>query len=59
MHGANRNANTVFVGKPEGKGPLGRHRSTWENNIKTDMREIRWSCMNWIDLRIRVNGGLL
>jgi hypothetical protein len=22
----------------------------WEDNIKTDVREIRWSGMDWIDL---------
>ena len=26
-----------LVGKPEGKRPLGRHRSTWEDNIKMDL----------------------
>jgi hypothetical protein len=28
------------VGRPEGKRPLGRPRRRWENNIKTDLREI-------------------
>ena len=27
---------TVLVGKPEGKRPLGRSRSRWEDNIKVD-----------------------
>jgi hypothetical protein len=26
----------VLVGKPKGKGPLGRHRRRWEDNIKMD-----------------------
>jgi hypothetical protein len=26
-----RNAHTIFVRKPEGKGPLGRHRHRWGN----------------------------
>jgi hypothetical protein len=30
-----------FHGKPEGKRPLGRSRSRWEDNIKTDQREMR------------------
>jgi hypothetical protein len=30
----NRNAYGVFVGKPEGKRPLGRLRRGWEENIK-------------------------
>jgi len=28
----------VFVGKPEGKRPLGRHRHKWEDNIKMDLQ---------------------
>jgi hypothetical protein len=31
-----------LVGKAEGKGPLGRLKSRWENNIKIDLREIGW-----------------
>jgi hypothetical protein len=27
------NGYNIFVGKPEGKSPLGRHRSRWEYNI--------------------------
>jgi hypothetical protein len=38
--GAKRNAYMVFVGKPEGKRPLGRSRHRWEDNIKMDLREI-------------------
>jgi hypothetical protein len=34
------------VGRPEGKRP--RHR--WEDNIKTDLREIVWGGMDWIDM---------
>jgi hypothetical protein len=37
------------VGKPEGKKPLGRSRSTWGDNIKMDLREIGWGGMDWID----------
>jgi len=28
----------VFVGKPEGKRPFGRHRHRWEDNIKMDLQ---------------------
>jgi hypothetical protein len=38
------------VGKPEGKRPLGRPRCRWVDNIKIDLREIRWDGMDWIDL---------
>jgi hypothetical protein len=32
----------VFVGKPEGKRPLGIPRRRWENNIKMDLQEVGW-----------------
>jgi hypothetical protein len=38
------------VGKPEGKRPLGKPRSRWEDNIRMDLREIGWGGMDWIDL---------
>jgi hypothetical protein len=42
----------MFVGKPEGKRPLGRPRRRWVDNIKIDLivREIGWNGMDWIDL---------
>jgi hypothetical protein len=43
-----RNAYRIFVGKPEGKRPLGRRR--WQGNIKVDLRGIGWGGMDWIDL---------
>jgi hypothetical protein len=30
----------LLVGRPEWKGPLGRPRRRWEDNIKMDLREI-------------------
>jgi hypothetical protein len=30
----------VLVGRPEGKRPLGRQRSRWENGIRIDLGEI-------------------
>jgi hypothetical protein len=38
------------VGKPQGKRPLGRLRRSWVGNIKTDLTEIGWDGMDWIDL---------
>jgi hypothetical protein len=40
----------VFVGKPEGKRPLGRPRRMWKDNIKLDLREIGIDGANWIRL---------
>jgi hypothetical protein len=38
--GEMKNAYKILVGKPEGKTPLGRPRPRWEDNIRTDLREI-------------------
>jgi hypothetical protein len=35
---------------PGGKGPLGRPRCRWVDNIKMDLRDLVWGGMNWIDL---------
>jgi hypothetical protein len=48
--GEKRNACRILVGKPEEKRPLGRPRRRWENNMKTDLREIGWGSMDWNDL---------
>jgi hypothetical protein len=48
--GDKRNAYTIFVGKREGKRPLGRPKRTWEDNIKLDLRYLEWCGMGWIDL---------
>jgi hypothetical protein len=48
--GERRNSYRILVGKPEGKIPLGRPRRRWLDNIKTDLREIGWDGMDWIDL---------
>jgi hypothetical protein len=38
------------VGKPEGKRALGRTRRRWVDNIKIELRKIRWDGMNWTNL---------
>jgi hypothetical protein len=48
--GEKRNAYRIFVGKPEGKRPLGRTRRRRVDNIKMDLREIGCDGMDWIDL---------
>jgi hypothetical protein len=37
----------VLVGKPKGMRPLGRLRHRWENNIKMDLKEIRFGGIDW------------
>ena len=39
-----------LMGKSEGKRPLGRPRRRWEDNIKTDLRELGCDPGDWIDL---------
>jgi hypothetical protein len=48
--GEGRGVYRVLVGRPEGKRPLGRPRSRWENNIKLDLMEIGIDGANWIQL---------
>jgi hypothetical protein len=48
--GERRNVYRVLVGKPEGKRPLGRLRSRWEDGIKMDLRESGWGGLEWIYL---------
>jgi len=36
--------------RPEGKRPLGRHRSKWEDNSRMYLREIEWEVVDWIRL---------
>ena len=41
----------VLVGKPDAQRPLGRPRRRWEDNIRTDLQDVRWGeCMDWTDL---------
>ncbi|KAJ4450892.1 hypothetical protein ANN_02325 [Periplaneta americana] len=48
--GESRNAYNVLVGRPEGERPLGRSRPRWEDNIKTDLREVGYDDRDWINL---------
>jgi hypothetical protein len=38
------------VGKPEGKGFLGRPRRRWADTIKMDLGEVGWGDVDWIGL---------
>jgi hypothetical protein len=58
--GEERNVYKVWVGKPEGKGPLGRLRRRWEYGMRFYLREIGlglWIGFVW--LRTGTGGGLL
>ena len=48
--GERRGIYRVWVGKPEGKRPLGRPRHSWEDNIKMDLQEVECGGMDWIEL---------
>lgn len=48
-----RNAHMVLVRKPEGKRQIERPPYRWEGNIKADLKEIRFECMeliHWVRL---------
>jgi hypothetical protein len=49
-NGEKKNACRILVGKTEGKRPLGRPIRRWVDDIKMDLREIRWGGMDWVDL---------
>jgi hypothetical protein len=37
-----RSAYRIFVGRPEGRRPLGRPRRRWQDNIKMGLQDVRW-----------------
>ena len=46
--GEKRGVYRILVGRPEGKGQLGRSRRRWEDNIKIDLKQVGWRGINWI-----------
>jgi hypothetical protein len=44
------NAYKILVRKSDGKKPLDRSRRRWEDNIRMDVREIGWKCVDWMHL---------
>jgi hypothetical protein len=46
--GEERNEYGVLVVNPEGKRPLGRPRSRWNDGIRIDLTEIGWGGVDWI-----------
>jgi hypothetical protein len=58
--GEKRNGYRLFMGKPEGKRPLGRPRRRWVDNIRKILErwdEVMWTGLVW--LRIGTGGELL
>jgi hypothetical protein len=49
-NGEKRNAYRILRGEPEGKRPPEGPRRKGMDNIKIDVREIRWDGTDWIDL---------
>jgi hypothetical protein len=45
-----RTVYNIFLGKPEGKRPLGRRLGRWEDNIRMDFRKGGWEVLDWIYL---------
>jgi hypothetical protein len=43
-----KNAYNILVSKSEGEGQLGGPRGRREDNIRLDLREIRWEVVDWI-----------
>jgi hypothetical protein len=57
--GEGRGVYRVSVGRPEGKRPLGRPKSRWEDNIKLGLRELEsMGRIGFSWLRIESSGGL-
>ena len=39
-----------WLGKPEGKRPLGRPRRRWKDNIRMVLRKVGCGCVDWMEL---------
>jgi hypothetical protein len=50
VHGGDEKCVQLLLGKPEGKRPVRRLRHRREDNIKMDLREIGFGCVDWIHL---------
>jgi hypothetical protein len=48
--GEERKVYKVLVGKPEGRRPLGRPKSRWEDGVRMDLRESGLGGVEWIRL---------
>jgi hypothetical protein len=48
--GESKDVHRVWMRKPEGKTPLDRPRSTFDDNIKMDLKEVECVGIDWIEL---------
>jgi hypothetical protein len=56
--GERRGVYRALMGKLEERRPLGRSRCRWEDNIKMDLREVKFGeCTGLIWLRIGISSG--
>ena len=49
-YGKRRDVYRVLVGKCGGKRRIGKPRFRWVGNIKMDLQEVGWGCVDWTDL---------
>jgi len=52
-----KGAYRVWVGRPDGNRPLGKHRFRWQDNIKMDLHGVGWGVMDWIGCLSKGTGG--
>jgi len=60
--GEKRGEYRVLVGKTEGRRPFGRPRHRWKDNIKMDIKEVRWvtwARLIWLRIGTGGEGGFL
>jgi hypothetical protein len=50
LWGERRGVNRILLGRPEGKGPLGRPRRRWEDHIKMELQEVGLAGNAWVNL---------
>jgi hypothetical protein len=50
LMGERKDAYKFLAEKPQGKRPCGRPRHRWENNIKTDLQDVDFGDMDWVDM---------
>jgi hypothetical protein len=56
--GKQRKVYKVWVGKSEGKRPLGRPRRRWEDGIRMNLRETGFGGVDWIRDWLRTGTGV-